>query len=68
MTNTKRNCCYGLTSLALLACALRRVKRYASKMTGRCPKVLFVCADRGTPYLDTVFDPTWANRLLTPDS
>src|SRR5216117_2315993 len=37
------------------------VKRYATRMTGRCPKVLFVCADRGTPYLDTVFDPTWAN-------
>jgi cysteine synthase A len=27
------------------------------------PTVLFVCADRGTPYLDTVFDPTWATKL-----
>jgi N-(2-amino-2-carboxyethyl)-L-glutamate synthase len=25
--------------------------------------VLFLCADRGTPYLDTVFDLTWATRL-----
>src|SRR5256714_8069261 len=27
------------------------------------PTVLFVCADRGTPYLDTVFDPTWTAKL-----
>jgi len=27
------------------------------------PTVLFLCADRGIPYLDTVFDPTWAARL-----
>ena len=40
------------------------VKRYAARMpeAGR-PTVLFVCADRGTPYLDTVFDPTWATKL-----
>src|SRR5437588_8128045 len=42
------------------------VKRYATKMGGGRPKrptVLFVCADRGTPYLDTVFDPTWTANL-----
>ena len=43
------------------------VKRYAPRMTarkgGRLPTVLFLCADRGTPYLDTVFDPTWAAKL-----
>ena len=40
------------------------VKRYAAKMTrSKCPKVLFVCADRGMPYLDTVFNPAWANEL-----
>lgn len=27
------------------------------------PTVLFLCADRGTPYLDTVYDPTWVARL-----
>jgi cysteine synthase A len=27
------------------------------------PTVLFLCADHGAPYLDTVFDPTWATRL-----
>src|SRR5947208_5291911 len=36
-------------------------KRYATKL-GRST-VLFLCADRGTPYLDTVFDPAWTTRL-----
>jgi 2,3-diaminopropionate biosynthesis protein SbnA len=40
------------------------VKRYATRMRGpRRPTVLFVCADRGTPYLDTVFDPAWTAKL-----
>jgi N-(2-amino-2-carboxyethyl)-L-glutamate synthase len=44
--------------------AFAAVKRYAARMAGaRRPTVLFVCADRGTPYLDTVFDPTWATKL-----
>ncbi|BAK77325.1 pyridoxal-5'-phosphate-dependent enzyme [Pseudogulbenkiania sp. NH8B] len=44
--------------------AFAAVKRLAPKMTesGR-PTVLFLCADRGTPYLDTVYDPAWAARL-----
>jgi cysteine synthase A len=43
--------------------AYAAVKRYAAKMTGTRPTVLFLCADRGTAYLDTVFDPAWASRL-----
>ncbi len=44
--------------------AYAAVKRYAARFAGRRPPtVLFVCADRGTPYLDTVFDPTWVTRL-----
>jgi 2,3-diaminopropionate biosynthesis protein SbnA len=44
--------------------AFAAVKRYAAKMPEyKRPTVLFLCADRGTPYLDTVFDPTWATRL-----
>jgi N-(2-amino-2-carboxyethyl)-L-glutamate synthase len=44
--------------------AFAAVKRYAARMPPhRRPSALFLCADRGTPYLDTVFDPTWANRL-----
>jgi N-(2-amino-2-carboxyethyl)-L-glutamate synthase len=44
--------------------AFAAVKRYAARMPHyKRPTVLFLCADRGTPYLDTVFDPTWATRL-----
>jgi cysteine synthase A len=40
------------------------VKKYAANMPAYTqPTVLFLCADRGTPYLDTVFDPSWATRL-----
>jgi cysteine synthase A len=35
----------------------------AQRRNGKRPVVLFVCADRGTPYLDTVFDPAWTARL-----
>ncbi len=44
--------------------AFAAIKRYAAKMPGhKRPAVLFLCADRGTAYLDTVFDPSWATRL-----
>ena len=43
------------------------VKQYAAKMGwGRGkkpPTVLFMCADRGVPYLDTVYDAAWTARL-----
>jgi N-(2-amino-2-carboxyethyl)-L-glutamate synthase len=44
--------------------AFAAIKRHAARMAASTrPTVLFLCADRGTPYLDTVFDPTWATRL-----
>ncbi len=46
--------------------AYAAVKRYAPKITGARrppPTVLFLCADRGTPYLDTVFDAAWTATL-----
>src|SRR5213596_2202984 len=44
--------------------AFAAIKRYAARIpASEHPTVLFLCADRGTAYLDTVFDPTWATRL-----
>jgi 2,3-diaminopropionate biosynthesis protein SbnA len=44
--------------------AFAAIKRYAARISAfEHPTVLFLCPDRGTPYLDTVFDPTWASRL-----
>lgn len=38
------------------------IKRYAPKL-GADAKVLFLCADRGSAYLDTVYDDAWITRL-----
>ncbi len=57
---------HGLFAGGSSGTAFAAVKRYAARMAeGRAkrPTALFLCADRGTPYLDTVFDPTWATRL-----
>jgi cysteine synthase A len=40
--------------------AFAAVKRYAPQMAGAT--ALFLCADRGTPYLDTVFDTGWCAK------
>lgn len=58
---------HGLFAGGSSGTAFAAVKRYAARMarwgTPKPPTVLFLCADRGTPYLDTVFDPAWAARL-----
>jgi N-(2-amino-2-carboxyethyl)-L-glutamate synthase len=44
--------------------AFAAIKQYAERIPAHeHPTVLFLCADRGTPYLDTVYDPTWTTRL-----
>ncbi|TLY31239.1 MAG: 2,3-diaminopropionate biosynthesis protein SbnA [Ignavibacteria bacterium] len=44
--------------------AYAAVKRYAARLRkAERPKVLLICADGGTPYLDTVFDPEWVTKL-----
>src|SRR5437762_2740055 len=48
---------HGLFAGGSSGTAFAAIKRYASKLTRST--VLFLCADRGTPYLDTVFDPAW---------
>jgi len=55
---------HGLFAGGSSGTAFAAIKRYTPKLTRtRNPKVLFLCADRGMPYLDTVFDPAWANEL-----
>ena len=66
---TVRACQELLTTHGLFAggssgTAYAAIKRYAPRITASShPTVLFLCPDRGTPYLDTVFDPAWATRL-----
>ena len=40
------------------------IKKYASRIRrATMPTVLFLCADRGTAYIDTVFNTAWTSRL-----
>lgn len=44
------------------------IQRYfAGKASHVPPRVLFLCCDRGAAYLDTVFDPAWAEWRATAD-
>src|SRR5436309_5544036 len=55
---------YGLFVGGSSGTAFAAIKRCAARMPAyKHPTVLFLCADRGTPYVDTVFEPTWATRL-----
>ncbi len=41
------------------------IQRYLPRMAGTkvLPNVLFLCADRGSAYLDTIFSPGWTRRI-----
>jgi len=55
---------HGLFAGGSSGSAFAAVQRYAPRMRkDRLPTALFLCADRGTPYLDTVFDPAWEAKL-----
>src|SRR5216117_474521 len=55
---------HGLFAGGSSGTAFAAVKKYAAKMRAYPHStVLFLCADRGTAYLDTVFDPAWTTRL-----
>src|SRR5260370_23001683 len=55
---------HGLFVAGSSGTAFAAVKRYAAKMPkAKRPTVLFLCADRGTPYLDTLVDPPSATKL-----
>src|SRR3989449_984067 len=55
---------HGLFAGGSSGTAFAAIKRYAPRMVAsKRPTVLFLCADRGAPYLDTVFDTSWATTL-----
>jgi N-(2-amino-2-carboxyethyl)-L-glutamate synthase len=43
------------------------IKRYLPQIRAlNPPNVLMLCADRGTPYIDTLFNPAWVTSTLKP--
>lgn len=56
---------HGLFVGASSGTAYAAFKLLAPRLIGRgTPNVLFLCADRGTAYLDTVYNTAWVNRVL----
>ena len=56
---------HGLFAGGSTGSSFAAVQRYARQLdpTVPPPTALFLCADRGTAYLDTVFDSRWVARL-----
>jgi cysteine synthase A len=44
------------------------VRRYFGRHHGPRPTVVFVSADRGSPYAETVYNPAWVNNVLGLDT
>ncbi len=44
------------------------IERYFAGYRGPRPTVAFLCADRGTAYAETVYDPAWAATLSGQDT
>jgi cysteine synthase A len=40
------------------------IGRYFAGHTGPRPTVLFLCADRGTGYADTIYNPSWVAEVF----
>jgi cysteine synthase A len=47
-------------------CVYAAINRYFAGHTGPAPVVAFLCADRGAPYQDTVYDAEWVARNVAP--
>lgn len=56
---------YGLFAGGSSGSAYAAVKRYLPRMRRglKAPNVLFLCADRGTAYLDTIYNHGWSHQL-----
>ncbi|RKH08050.1 2,3-diaminopropionate biosynthesis protein SbnA [Corallococcus sp. CA053C] len=57
----QHNLLVGGSSGSCFAAVKRYLPRFRASATP--PTVLFLCADRGTAYLDTIFTPAWAARF-----
>ncbi|MGC5033664.1 2,3-diaminopropionate biosynthesis protein SbnA [Micromonospora sp. DT229] len=44
------------------------IERYFDDYVGPAPTVLFLCADRGTAYAETVYEPAWIVATFGPDA
>lgn len=57
---------HGVFAGGSTGCVYAAVGRYFESYRGPPPVVAFLCSDRGDPYRDTIYDPSWVARTLTP--
>jgi cysteine synthase A len=58
---------HGLFVGASSGTAYAAVKHFLPRMRGiERPNVMFLCPDRGTAYVDTVYSDDWVNRVIIP--
>ncbi len=58
---------YGILAGGSTGCVYTAIKRHFDGYRGPPPVVAFLCADRGEPYLDTVYNPEWVAANLRPN-
>ncbi|WP_054047048.1 2,3-diaminopropionate biosynthesis protein SbnA [Alloactinosynnema sp. L-07] len=58
---------HGIYAGGSTGCVYAAINRYFEGYRGPPPVVAFLCADRGEPYRDTIYDDSWVARTLMPD-
>lgn len=57
---------HGIMAGGSTGCVYAAIMRYFDNYRGPSPVVAFLCADRGEPYLDTVYNPAWVMANINP--
>jgi 2,3-diaminopropionate biosynthesis protein SbnA len=57
---------HGVFAGGSTGCVYAAINAYFESYRGPPPVVAFLCADRGDPYRDTVYDPDWVAANLAP--
>lgn len=57
---------YGIYAGGSTGCVYAAIDQYFENYRGPPPVVAFLCADRGEPYRDTIYNPGWVAANLGP--
>lgn len=59
---------YGIFAGGSTGSVFAAIERYFDGHQGPRPTAAFLSADRGLPYLDTVYDPAWVAAVYSPEA
>ncbi|HVB41305.1 MAG TPA: 2,3-diaminopropionate biosynthesis protein SbnA [Streptosporangiaceae bacterium] len=57
---------HGIMAGGSTGCVYAAIRRHFDDHRGPSPVVAFLCADRGEPYADTIYNPAWVAANLGP--